>query len=77
MWVESEMNGGAIFIVALPVLGGKFIPRLLFPSHFKKITFIAQKIIYLMSNTNTFITHIRDLIAKDDFKTAVQQFRLC
>ncbi len=26
-----------------------------------------------MSTTNTFITHIRNLIAKDDFKTAIQQ----
>ena len=26
-----------------------------------------------MSNTNKFITHIRDLIGKDDFKTAIQQ----
>jgi hypothetical protein len=26
-----------------------------------------------MPNSNPFITHIRDLIAKDDFKTAIQQ----
>ena len=26
-----------------------------------------------MPNTNTFIAHIRDLIAKDNFKTAIQQ----
>lgn len=26
-----------------------------------------------MNNSQTFITHIRDLIAKDDFKTAIQQ----
>ena len=26
-----------------------------------------------MPNTNAFIAHIRDLIANDDFKTAIQQ----